>query len=332
MGLADGMAWEKENAIWLAPRSTVKEIGPGLVAIKDGSTGTSFGTREKNSTEYSRRPTMTDQVTNPKDKLGQKKPQMHLIPPVANVYEAKVMKTGADKYGPFNWRKDKIALSTYISALLRHLHAFQDGETYDVDSGQPHMAHVRANTGIILDAMEEGMAIDDRHDGHAGDVIAGVTREEVLLAKQAIADAKFADACEAFEVKIWNACQPTYYVAGPMRGRKHFNFPAFDTAAAAGSLLGYYILSPADMDRKAGLFRGHLPEDDEELTDEQMKGCIDRDVKAILGLDPRKDGIMVLPDWELSSGARAEVALARWLGLEVLCADDFETVLYPRKK
>jgi hypothetical protein len=46
---------------------------------------------------------------NPKDLAGQDKPQMHLIPPVAEIAEAEVMGLGAKKYGPYNWRK----LSSY---------------------------------------------------------------------------------------------------------------------------------------------------------------------------------------------------------------------------
>jgi hypothetical protein len=163
----------------LEDQPTEKEIVTVRSIVKNGTTtGTGWKTYAEGLRLQTERP--MENSTNPKDKAGQSKPQLHLIPPVANLYEAKVMKSGADKYGPFNWRQDKIATSTYISAIYRHLAAFQDGETYDTDSGMPHMAHIRANTGIVLDAMEQGMAIDDRSNGMAGEVVLGLTRKEVF--------------------------------------------------------------------------------------------------------------------------------------------------------
>jgi len=43
--------------------------------------------------------------TNPKDRIGIKKPPIHLVPPVAIIHEAMAFKDGADKYGPYNWRR-----------------------------------------------------------------------------------------------------------------------------------------------------------------------------------------------------------------------------------
>jgi hypothetical protein len=37
------------------------------------------------------------------------------------------------------------------------------------------------------------------------------------------------------------------YLAGPMRGRKFFNFPAFDAARDILLSQGYEVISPADM-------------------------------------------------------------------------------------
>lgn len=103
-----------------------------------------------------------DNATNPKDILGDTKPQLHLIPPAANLYEAIVMKLGADKYGPYNWREKKVRYTVYISAALRHLAAALDGEEMDPESGVPHIAHVRACMGILLDAKATGNLVDDR--------------------------------------------------------------------------------------------------------------------------------------------------------------------------
>ena len=49
------------------------------------------------------------------------------------------------------------------------------------------------------------------------------------------------------------------YVAGPMRGIKDFNFPAFDEAATFLRNAGYEVCNPADRDREK-----HGDEDDGE--------------------------------------------------------------------
>lgn len=116
--------------------------------------------------------------TNPKDLIGDTKPQIHLVPPVATTYEAKVFELGAKKYGPYNWRGNPVRMTVYESAALRHLFAMMDGQTIDPESGQPHAAHVRACMGIILDAYATGNLIDDRPEpGKAASVIADLTKK-----------------------------------------------------------------------------------------------------------------------------------------------------------
>lgn len=99
---------------------------------------------------------------NPKTAEGLKKTPLHLIPPVAMQAEALVMGLGAKKYGAFNWREHQVSSSVYYSAALRHLLAWYDGETVDPESGQSHLAHVRACMGIVLDAEAKGKLNDDR--------------------------------------------------------------------------------------------------------------------------------------------------------------------------
>lgn len=99
---------------------------------------------------------------NPKDTLGAKKPALHLIPPAAMLHEAKVMALGAAKYGAYNWRSNKVVLSIYLDAAMRHILAKLDGEDLDQESGQPHEAHARSCMGIILDAHATWNLIDDR--------------------------------------------------------------------------------------------------------------------------------------------------------------------------
>ncbi len=112
--------------------------------------------------------------SNPKDAQGSAKVQLHLVPAVADIEEALVMEGGAVKYGPYNWREGRgVRKSVYISAIRRHLAALQDGQWIDPESGHPHIAHIRANTGIMLDAHSLGKLIDDMPSkGKAADVIA----------------------------------------------------------------------------------------------------------------------------------------------------------------
>jgi hypothetical protein len=99
---------------------------------------------------------------NPKDIAGSEKCPLWLIPPAAEEAEAWAMKHGAHRYGPWNWRQQPIHLSSYISAIRRHLAAFMDREEADADSGLSHLAHARATLGILLDAKANGVLIDDR--------------------------------------------------------------------------------------------------------------------------------------------------------------------------
>lgn len=95
------------------------------------------------------------------------------------------------------------------------------------------------------------------------------------------------------------------YLAGPMRGKKHYNFPAFDAAAKDLREKGWEIISPADIDRDMGF-------DPVNGTgvEPSLEECIKRDTVAVLDCE----AIILLPGWEKSVGARAELALAEWAG------------------
>ena len=99
---------------------------------------------------------------NPKDIIGSRKPQLHLIPPSALVLEALVMELGAEKYSPFNWRDKPVSMNGYLSAIMRHVAQLLDGEDFDSESRISHLAHIRAGAGILIDAMETGNLIDNR--------------------------------------------------------------------------------------------------------------------------------------------------------------------------
>lgn len=100
--------------------------------------------------------------TNPKDLIGSKKVPVHLVPPASVIYQAAAMADGARKYGPYNWRKNKVMASIYVDACLRHLYAWLDGEEVAADSGVPHIGHALSCLGILADAKETGNLADDR--------------------------------------------------------------------------------------------------------------------------------------------------------------------------
>lgn len=108
----------------------------------------------------------------------------------------------------------------------------------------------------------------------------------------------------------------TVYLSGPMRGRKDFNFPAFDAARDYFLELGYTVISPADLDRKRGFDpKNHDPGDPEAykafFSD---RVALQQDIDALL----RSDIVVLLPGWQESVGASAEEKLARWAGIQVL--------------
>ena len=98
---------------------------------------------------------------NPKDLIGAKKAPLRLVPPALTIEVARVMKLGAEKYGPYNWREYSVKLSVYLEAMLRHLLAAMDGEWEDPESGAPHVAHIAAGVAILLDAEANGSLIVD---------------------------------------------------------------------------------------------------------------------------------------------------------------------------
>ncbi len=102
------------------------------------------------------------EAENPKDRVGDTKPPLHLIPPAAEILEAVVMGLGARKYGPYNWRSSSIRATVYVAAAKRHLAQWLDGQDDDVESGVSHLAHARACLGILLDAQACQRLIDDR--------------------------------------------------------------------------------------------------------------------------------------------------------------------------
>ncbi len=126
--------------------------------------------------------------SNPKDLLGVKKPDMTKIPAVALLWESLAMMDGGGKYGPYNWRKNKVLASIYIAAAKRHLDAWFEGQRLADDSKCHHLGHARACLGILLDAEATGNLIDDRPITEGSSEAYQKAFDEVLAAVPAMQD------------------------------------------------------------------------------------------------------------------------------------------------
>lgn len=90
------------------------------------------------------------------------KPRLGLIPRSALEAEATVLGFGADKYGVYNWRKG-MDWMRLVDAALRHIYAFADGETFDPESGEHHLAHARCCLGFLIEYERSHPEGDNRH-------------------------------------------------------------------------------------------------------------------------------------------------------------------------
>lgn len=98
-----------------------------------------------------------------------------------------------------------------------------------------------------------------------------------------------------------------WYLAGPMTGHPQFNFPAFYSAAAALRAAGYEVVSPAEQDSPEVQAEA-IKSADGAMTDGKIAGetwgdILAKDVKLIAD---SIQGIVFLPGWEKSRGARLE--------------------------
>src|SRR5271155_4645374 len=106
------------------------------------------------------------------------------------------------------------------------------------------------------------------------------------------------------------------YLAGPMRGIKAYNHPAFDRAALKLVDEGHEVFSPAEHDRQLWPdldwlnLTGDLGKDGFTFPD--MRKVIKHDLDWIAD---NADAIALLPGWRNSRGALAEHALGIFLGL-----------------
>ena len=115
------------------------------------------------------------------------------------------------------------------------------------------------------------------------------------------------------------------YLAGPMRGIKDFNFPAFHAAAKHLRTDGHVVFNPAERDEKefgAEVLRTAEGSEAEValklgFTDKLglARACFLADTMWIC---LHAEAIALMPGWAGSRGARAERALGEAIGLEII--------------
>lgn len=100
------------------------------------------------------------------------------------------------------------------------------------------------------------------------------------------------------------------YLSGPMTGIADHNFPAFNEATGQLRDAGFEVRNPAEGGAGEMSWADYLR----------------RDLRDVIEVD----GLAVLPDWDLSKGARLEVRVARELGMPVGSVSDWLTGVEPR--
>jgi len=112
------------------------------------------------------------------------------------------------------------------------------------------------------------------------------------------------------------------YIAGPMRGKPFFNFPAFDAAHDKMEDEGWDAISPADMDREHGFDALDMDPDSDWNDISQVPftidECMERDLEAV----KKADAIYMLKGWQDSTGAQAEYWFAKWRQKEILFEEE----------
>lgn len=114
------------------------------------------------------------------------------------------------------------------------------------------------------------------------------------------------------------------YLAGPMRGIAKFNFPKFFKVATELRAEGHNVFNPAERDVK--LHGKKIYENNKRgsvLQAEKHGFSLRRALAADTSWICRyADGVVVLPGWQKSKGAKAEIALAKALGLKLVFHKD----------
>ena len=95
-------------------------------------------------------------------KFDQDKLPLHLLSTEAMNQTAAVLAFGAQKYAEHNWRKG-FQWGRPLSAAMRHITAFNNGEDKDPESGLSHLAHAACCIMFLLEFEKTHKHLDDRY-------------------------------------------------------------------------------------------------------------------------------------------------------------------------
>jgi hypothetical protein len=107
------------------------------------------------------------------------------------------------------------------------------------------------------------------------------------------------------------------YLAGPMSGIPQFNFPAFFAAAGQLRAAGFEVVSPAEIDNSEdkGAALSSPDGDMRNIANKKTWGdFLARDVKLLA--DTGIQGIVFLPNWQTSKGAKLEALVGLLQGFK----------------
>ena len=105
--------------------------------------------------------------------------RLDLVPVRPMEAVAGVLTQGAEKYAERNWELG-MQWSKTLASLKRHIAAWEKGEDFDPESGQPHMAHVATNAFFLLEYMHTYPQGDDRPHNYLKRPKIGLDIDEVL--------------------------------------------------------------------------------------------------------------------------------------------------------
>lgn len=95
------------------------------------------------------------------NKYDSEKPRIDLVPSVLIEETAKVLQFGARKYDIHQWKEGTDWTRMY-NACMRHMLAWNEGETNDPESGLSHLAHAACNIAFLLEYNKINLGTDDR--------------------------------------------------------------------------------------------------------------------------------------------------------------------------
>lgn len=89
------------------------------------------------------------------------KPVLAFVPKEAMYEMGKAFSYGASKYNSWNY-KNGIEMTRTVSAALRHIYQFMDGEDKDFESQSLHLGNAMANLAMAIDTYHNHKELDNR--------------------------------------------------------------------------------------------------------------------------------------------------------------------------